>query len=135
MALNLSTLTSPATSGEVLAEVLTTADFLEPVPVLRNLARGSNKGGDAEQAVALNQPKALPLIDGEGYLYVSGNTGNSATVPHEPSLNLTNELEVVARVKYRSYSGADAQSIVSKWSTGDFNFRFSASGFLRGFFK
>jgi hypothetical protein len=30
MALNLSTLTSPATSGDVLAEALTTADFLEP---------------------------------------------------------------------------------------------------------
>ncbi len=62
MALNLSTLTSPATSGDVLAEALTTADFLEPVPVLRNLARGSQKGGDAKQDVALNQPKALPLI-------------------------------------------------------------------------
>jgi hypothetical protein len=75
MALNLSTLTSPATSGDVLAEVLTTADFLEPVPVLRNLASGSNKGGDAEQDVALNQPKALPLIknpagDLGGYLYI-----------------------------------------------------------------
>jgi hypothetical protein len=76
MALNLSTLTSPATSGDVLAEVLTTADFLEPTPVLRNLARGSNKGGDAKQDVALNQPKALPLIDGDGYLYASGVSGN-----------------------------------------------------------
>ena len=54
MALNLSTLTSPATSGDVLAEALTTADFLEPVPVLRNLARGSQKGGDAKQGTALN---------------------------------------------------------------------------------
>jgi hypothetical protein len=76
MALNLSTLTSPATSGDVLAEVLTTADFLEPVPVLRNLATGSKKGGDAKQDVALNQPKALPLIDGDGYLYASGVSGN-----------------------------------------------------------
>jgi hypothetical protein len=86
MALNLSTLTSPATSGEVLAEVLTTADFLEPVPVLRNLARGSNKGGDAEQDVALNQPKALPLIknpsgDLGGYLYIPDVAGNYATGP------------------------------------------------------
>ncbi len=80
MALNLSTLTSPATSADVLAEVLTTADFLEPVPVLRNLARGSNKGGDAKQDVALNQPKALPLIDGDGYLYVSGIDGNYGEV-------------------------------------------------------
>src|SRR6056300_1455000 len=86
MALNLSTLTSPATSGEVLAEVLTTADFLEPVPVLRNLARGSNKGGDAEQDVALNQPKSLPLIknpsgDLGGYLYIPDVAGNYAEGP------------------------------------------------------
>ena len=81
MALNLSTLTSPATSGDVLAEALTTADFLEPVPVLRNLARGSNKGGDAEQAVALNQPKALPLdANGKGYLYLPVTTGNAPAV-------------------------------------------------------
>jgi hypothetical protein len=80
MALNLSTLTNSATSGDVLAEALTTADFLEPVPVLRNLARGSQKGGDAKQGTALNQPKALPLIDGDGYLYCSGVDGNYAAV-------------------------------------------------------
>jgi hypothetical protein len=80
MALNLSTLTSSATSGDVLAEALTTADFLENVPVLRNLARGSQKGGDAKQDVALNQPKALPLIDGKGYCYLPVTTGNAPAV-------------------------------------------------------
>ena len=79
MALNLSTLTSPANSS-VLEEVNTTADFLESCPVLRNLSRGSNKGGDAKQDVALNQPKALPLIDGDGYLYLSGVSGNGAVI-------------------------------------------------------
>jgi len=88
MALNLSTLTSPATSGDVLAEALTTADFLEPVPVLRNLARGSQKGGDAKQDVALNQPKALPLdANGKGYLYLSGVSGNDANVPDAANLD------------------------------------------------
>ncbi|MDB4737045.1 hypothetical protein OAF89_02185 [bacterium] len=85
MALNLSTLTG-ATSGEVLAEALTTADFLEPVPVLRNLARGSQKGGDAKQDVALNQPRSLPLIKNPagnlgGYLYIPNVSGNYATGP------------------------------------------------------
>jgi hypothetical protein len=81
MALNLSTLTSSATSGDVLAEALTTADFLEPCPVLRNLARGSQKGGDAKQAVALNQPKALPLAaNGKGYCYLPVTTGNAPGV-------------------------------------------------------
>ena len=83
MALSLSTLTSPTTSGDVLAEIANhpQADFLDSVPVLRNIARGPNKGGDAKQTTALNQPKALPLIDGEGYLYLSGVTGNYASVP------------------------------------------------------
>jgi hypothetical protein len=86
MALNLSTLTNSATSGDVLAEALTTADFLEPTPVLRNLARGSNKGGDAKQGTALNQPKALPLIknpsgDLGGYLYIPDVAGNYAEGP------------------------------------------------------
>ncbi len=81
MALNLSTLTSSATSGDVLAEALTTADFLENVPVLRNLSRGSNKGGDAKQDVALNQPKALPLdANGKGYCYLPVTTGNAPAV-------------------------------------------------------
>ena len=85
MALNLSTLTSPSTSDDVLSEILTTADFLEPVPVLRNLARGSNKGGDAKQTVALNQPKALPLTADSngvlgGYLYQPDVTGNAPAV-------------------------------------------------------
>ena len=88
MALNLSTLTSPATSGDVLAEALTTADFLEGVPVLRNLARGSQKGGDAKQGTALNQPKALPLdANGKGYLYLSGVSGNDANVPDAANLD------------------------------------------------
>ena len=88
MAIDLNTLTSPATSGDILQEVNTTADFLEPCPVLRNLSRGSNKGGDAKQDVALNQPKALPLdADGKGYLYVSGVSGNYASVPDATNLD------------------------------------------------
>src|SRR5210317_1937696 len=113
MALNLSTLTSPATSGDVLAEVLTTADFLEPVPVLRNLARGSNKGGDAEQDVALNQPKALPLIDGDGYLYVSGVNGNCALIPDESALDVSGDLTLEADVTLPSYPPSLATRIIS----------------------
>ena len=86
MALNLSTLTSPSTSDDVLSEILTTADFLDSVPVLRNLAKGSNAGGDAKQTVALNQPKALPLIKNPagnlgGYLYIPNVSGNYAEGP------------------------------------------------------
>jgi hypothetical protein len=86
MALNLSTLTNPATSGGILAEALTTADFLDPVPILKNLARGSQKGGDAKQTTGLNQPRALPLIKNPagnlgGYLYIPNVSGNYAEGP------------------------------------------------------
>src|SRR6056300_354366 len=117
MALNLSTLTSPATSGDVLAEALTTADFLEPVPVLRNLSRGSNKGGDAEQAVALNQPKALPLIDGDGYLYCSGVNNNCALIPDESALDVSGDLTLEADVTLPSYPPPVTTRLVSKYYT------------------
>ena len=86
MALNLSTLTNPATSGDILQEVNTTADFLESCPVLRNLSRSSNRGSDAKQSVSLNQPRALPLIKNPsgnlgGYLYIPDVSGNYATGP------------------------------------------------------
>lgn len=100
MALNLSTLTSPATSGDVLAEALTTADFLEGVPVLRNLARGSQKGGDGKQDVALNQPKALPLdANGKGYCYLPVTTGNAPAVTF-PTIGASDNfvLEMVAYI-------------------------------------
>ena len=118
MALNLSTLTSPATSGDVLAEVLTTADFLEPVPVLRNLARGSNKGGDAEQDVALNQPKALPLIDGDGYLYLSGVSGNYASIPDESALDITGDIDIRVKTTIANlYPTADNEALYNRYSS------------------
>jgi hypothetical protein len=78
MALNLNTLTNASTSSTVLAEALTTADFLDSVPILKNLSRGSNKGGDAKQTTGLNQPRALPLeSNGDGYFLVGDGVGTS----------------------------------------------------------
>jgi hypothetical protein len=87
MALNLSTLTNASTSGTVLTEALTTADFLDSVPILSNLANRGNKGGDAKQTVGSNQPKALPLVNGSGYVYLPNVTGNAPAVdfPNVPS--------------------------------------------------
>ena len=117
MALNLSTLTSPATSGDVLAEVLTTADFLEPVPILNNLARGSNKGGDAEQAVALNQPKALPLIDGKGYLYCSRVTGNYVSVPDAANLDGFGDFTLQVDVALSDWTPSAQNHLLSKYGS------------------
>jgi len=116
MALNLSTLTSPANSS-VLEEVNTTADFLESVPVFRNLARGSNKGGDAKQDVALNQPKALPLdANGKGYLYLSGIAGNYASVPDADDLDGLGDFVIeVKDVHLSDWGNSGAETFVSKW--------------------
>jgi len=139
MALNLSTLTSSATSGDVLAEMLTTADFLEPVPLLKNLARGSNKGGDAKQGTALNQPKALPLIDGKGYLYCSGVGGNYALTPDDSSLDITSDLVIDVDVTMKSWTPSYNASFCGKYlSTGDqrsFRFLIRTDGKLQFYFS
>ncbi len=120
MALNLSTLTNPATSASILNEALTTADLLDPVPILKNLSRGSNKGGDAKQTVALNQPKALPLIDGDGYLYCSGVSGNYATTLDDSSLDITGDLVIDVDVTMKSWTPAFNSSFCGKYlPTGD----------------
>ena len=123
MALNLNTLTSSATSGDVLAEMLTTADFLEPVPLLKNLARGSNKGGDAKQGTALNQPKALPLVNGKGYLYLSGgwNT-NNASIPHDSSVDILGNLTVIVKATMPVWGDpAGHQVFAAKRQAGEAN--------------
>ena len=90
MALNLSTLTSPS-NNSVLEEINTTADFLEGVPLVKNLARGSNAGSSAKQDVALNQPKALPLdANGKGYCYLPVTTGNAPAVTF-PTINVNDD--------------------------------------------
>ena len=142
MALNLSTLTNSATSADVLAEVLTTADFLEPCPVLRNLARGSNKGGDAKQTVGTQQPKALPLIknpagDLGGYLYIPDVAGNYAEGPSVTiGSNQTWEGEVDMVIT--QWGGADFKYVLpmggGAWSSG-FGLIFYPDGDVRAFSK
>ena len=124
MALTLSTLTSPTTSGDVLAEMLTTADFLDSVPVLRNIARGPNKGGDAKQTTALNQPKALPVVDGKGYLYLSGVTGNYASVPNAANLNGLTDFVMEAKDVYMGDWAAGAEVFFSKFVSANEAFVF-----------
>ena len=136
MALNLSTLTSPTTSGDVLAEMLTTADFLDSVPVLRNIARGSNKGGDAKQTTALNQPKALPVIDGKGYLYLSGVNGNRATLS-ETILPATGDFDLNIDFVWKD-TGISAQDLFGQYTpsiAGRFFIYVSPDGALNTFWN
>ena len=81
MSISLSTLTNPATSDSVLLEAQSEADFLEPIVLFKNRATGSNAiSNDPTQTTANDQPLSLPLIDGDGYLYVSGIDGNYGEV-------------------------------------------------------
>jgi hypothetical protein len=80
MSINLSDLTSP-NNQDVLAEITSGADFLDPIGKLENLSRGSNAGGHALQTTALLQPKALPLdANGKGYCYLPATNGNAPAV-------------------------------------------------------
>ena len=135
MALNLSTLTSPANSS-VLEEVNTTADFLESVPVFRNLSRSSNRGSDAKQSVALNQPKALPLIDGDGYLYVSGVSGNYAEID-TPILPATGDFDLTIDFVWKD-TGVNNQDLFGQYTpsiAGRFFIYVTPAGELRVFWN
>jgi hypothetical protein len=134
MALNLSTLTSPATSGDVLAEALTTADFLESVPVLRNLARGSQKGGDAKQDVALNQPKALPY-DGKGYLYLSGVSGNYASGTTTGELGGLNDVVIQVDDISSDWLAGDKRMVLGTPNINYFGLRVTSSRNVYAFFS
>ena len=99
MSINLSDLTSP-NNQDALAEITSAADFLDPIGKLENLSRSPNKGSHALQTVALNQPKALPLIDGDGYLYLSGVLGNYAETD-SPVLPNSDDFDVSVDLYYK----------------------------------
>jgi len=116
MSINLSDLTSP-NNQDALAEITSAADFLDPIGKLENLSRSPNKGGHALQTVALNQPKALPLIDGDGYLYCSGVNNNCALIPDESALDVSGDLTLEADVTLPSYQPPVTTRLVSKYHT------------------
>ncbi len=120
MALNLNTLTG-STSSTVLAEALTTADFLDSVPILTNLANRGNKGGDAKQTTGLNQPRALPLIDGKGYFYNNGLPNNYASVPDAAALDVSGDLTLEVNVTIPDILPNHTQRLLSKYNTNTGN--------------
>lgn len=118
MSLNLSTLTHASTSASILSEAATKADFLDDVPILKNEANLGNRAKDAKQTTALNQPKALPLgSDGKGYLYLSGVSGNRASVPNESAFNLGSELEIRCKLTCDNWHPGTNQILFAKSSS------------------
>jgi hypothetical protein len=124
MSINLSDLTSP-NNQDVLAEITSGADFLDPIGKLENLSRGSNAGGHALQTTALLQPKALPY-DGKGYLYVSGVSGNYASVPNATNLNGITDFVMEAKDVYMGdWAASGAETFLAKYNTGQNGFVFA----------
>ena len=116
MAISLSELTGASTSGNVLNEVNSYADFLDSVPRLVNKADPSG-ATDAVQTTATNQPKALPLIDGEGYLYCSQVAGNYASVT-EPVLPSTADFDVSIDFIIKSFASSGYSHLLAQYQGG-----------------
>ena len=105
----------------MLGELESPALFLDSVPLLKNLADPSG-ATDAKQFTATNQPTALPLIDGDGYLYLSGVSANSAEIPDSVDFTFTTELDVRVKCTTTDWTPAANQIIIGK-ATG-----FNATG-------
>lgn len=53
----------------------------------------------------------------ENYLYLPGTTGNNASSPSSSALNITGDLDLIARVKPTTWLTSSAQFIIGKWNT------------------
>lgn len=94
MALNLQTLTDSSTSAGILTELAKSASNLDLVASLENRVSG---GANATQTTATYQPRAHVPV-GAGHLYLSGVSGNYASVPtstdYDNLASFTTETEV-----------------------------------------
>tara|TARA_R110000850_G_C9996151_1_gene468190 strand:- start:18162 stop:19571 length:1410 start_codon:yes stop_codon:yes gene_type:complete len=91
-----------------------TAEYLDLVPTLTNRGTGS----DSTQATAANQPVALPLIGGAGYLHLPGVAGNYASVPDAADLDGFGDFTLqVDDVVLDDWTSTGDKSLVAK-STG-----------------
>ena len=137
MSINLSDLTSP-NNQDALAEITSGADFLDPIGTLKNLSRSPNSGSDALQTVALNQPKALPLIKNPqgnlgGYLYIPNASGNYATGP-SVTIGSNETWEGELDMVISNFGNYILPFGGGGWSSG-FGLIFRSDGFFRVFSK
>ena len=132
MALNLSTLTSPTTSSDVIADIENPADSSDLVVTLKNLATESGATTNATQTVSAAQGTAL---QGKG-LYIPNVSNNYATGPSVTiGANETWEGEVDMMV---TDFGPSSNYLLpmggGEWSSG-FGFLFYSDGTIRPFGK
>ena len=115
MALNLQTLTDSSTSAGILTDLAKSASNLELVASLENRVSG---GPNATQTTASKQPRAhVPL--GDGHLYLSGVSGNYASVPNETDLNILGDMEMQW---FGEHTSGVQETLIAKWGTGSNNY-------------
>ena len=140
MAINLSDLTGASTSADILAEVQSTADFLDSVPLLKNLADPSG-ATDAKQFTATNQPTALPLTkdaDGVlgGYCYLPNVLGNAPAVTF-PTIGANDDFVLEMEVYlvdvdfFHLVSGSSTSNRIIVFNNGA-NFQFNLNSVNQG---
>ncbi|MDC0305441.1 hypothetical protein OAL22_00645 [bacterium] len=115
MALNLSTLTDPSTSAGILTDLAKSASNLDLVASLENQVSG---GANATQTTATRQPRAHVPV-GDGHLYLSGVSGNYASVPNETALNILGDIELQW---FGEHTSGVQETLIAKWGTGSNNY-------------
>ena len=73
---------------------------------------------NATQTTASYQPRAhVPL--GDGHLYLSGVSGNYASVPNETNLNILGDMEMQW---FGEHTSGVQETLIAKWGTGSNNY-------------
>ena len=90
------------------------AGYLDSVATFPNLSTASYKGSDATQGTGTLQGKALPLIDGKGYLHLSGVTGNYASIPTYSAVEALSDVEIIININSGQTVGGTWFYLVSK---------------------
>ena len=117
MALNLQTLTDSSTSAGILTSLAKSASNLDLVASLENQVSG---GANAAQTTATRQPRAHVPV-GAGHLYLSGVSGNYASVPNETALNILGDIELQW---FGEHTDGVQETLLAKYSSGGNNFLF-----------
>jgi len=111
MALNLQTLTNSSTSAGILTDLAKSASNLDLVASLENQVSG---GANATQTTASKQPRAHAPVGG-GHLYLSGVSGNYASVPTSTDYDNLASFTIETEVSLTDWNDtSDAQALMAR---------------------
>ena len=113
--LSLNPLLAYEASASMLAAGGGAAANLDLVPTFANRVSG---GANATQTTASYQPRAHVPV-GDGHLYLSGVSGNYASVPNETALNILGDIELQW---FGEHTSGVQETLIAKWGTGSNNY-------------